>query len=111
MKSAFGFVFWLHLFITVLSWFGPFLFWYPVIIAVYAIVILQFIVFKRCLMNREHALGEEDDNTFYAYVLEQLGFKPNRTHLKFFIRKLLYPILIIITLIWQIYLGHKSIIF
>jgi hypothetical protein len=111
MKSQFGVIFWLHLFITILAWFAPFLFWYPLPIAAYTIVMLQFFVFGRCLMNNEHALDDGGDTTFYSYLLELIGFKPHRARLKFFIRRVLYPVLALTTIIWQVVLNNKALIF
>jgi hypothetical protein len=111
MKSQFGLVFWAHLFITILAWVAPFLFWFPLPIAAYTVVMLQFFVFGRCLMNRQHALTEDDDMTFYAHVFELMGFKPHRGRLKFFIRRMLYPILAFTTYLWQVVLGYKALLF
>ena len=107
LNGSYGIIFWFHLFITVLSWFAPFLFSWYYLIPVYLMIVLQFMVFKRCLLNKEHALDDGEDNmTFYAHLLEMVGFNFKRSSVKFFCRILLYPILTTITLVWQIVLGH-----
>lgn len=99
-------VFWFHLLITIIAWIGPFAFSWYWIIPVYVIVMVQFIFFKRCFVNAGHAADEGNDYTFYAELLERVGFRPNRKRLKLFVRKLLYLFLSAAALIWQ--LGLKQ---
>jgi Na+/glutamate symporter len=112
ISTNYGFVFWFHLFITVLSWFAPFLFTWYLPIAVYAIVLMQFYVFGRCVINRVHDLSDESsDSTFYAFLLETVGFDVNHKKVKRFVRFYLYFILTAITLIWQLGLGNAPLLF
>ncbi len=112
ISTNYGLVFWFHLFITVLSWFAPFLFTWYLPIAVYIIVLLQFAFLGRCVINREHDLSDADeDSTFYAFILETVGFKPNRKKVKRFVRWYLYFILTATTLIWQLGLGNTPLLF
>ena len=104
-------VFWLHLFVTLGAWVMPFLINWSLACFAYSLVMLQFFVFGKCLMNEQHSVGEEDNNTFYAYLLETLGFQPNRKVLKFFIRKVLYFLLAGFTIFYQVYLGYKPLLF
>jgi hypothetical protein len=104
-------IFWVHLVITLSAWVLPFLFWWPIVWAIYALVHLQFAVFGRCLVNKMHNLEETDDKILYSDILEALGFRPNRKKLKSFVRGILYPILAIVAVIWQVVLGFKPLIF
>ena len=106
VTGSFGLLFWFHLFITVLSWFAPFLFSWYYLLPVYWTIMLQFLVFNRCLLNENHDLGETDDMTFYAHILELAGFNFKRAHVKTFCRRILYPFLTAVTLIWQVVLGN-----
>ncbi len=110
-QSDLNFIFWIHLLITLSAWALPFLFWWPLVLATYAIVHLQFAVFGRCLMNNLHNLDEEDDKILYTDILEAMGFRPNRRKLKFFIRRVLYPVLSLVAIIWQLVLGFEPLIF
>ncbi len=110
-QSQMNFIFWVHLAITLAAWALPLLFWWPVVWTVFALVHLQFAVFGRCLVNKMHDLDESDDKILYSDVLEALGFRPNRKKLKFFVRSLLYPILAVVAVIWQVVLGVKPLIF
>jgi len=110
-QSKLNFFFWFHLAITLSAWLLPFLFWWPLVWASYAIVHLQFAVFGRCLVNNMHGLGEEDDKILYTDVLEAMGFRPDRKKLKFFIRQVLYPILAVVAIVWQELLGFKPWVF
>jgi Na+/glutamate symporter len=112
ISSNYGLIFWFHLFITVLSWFAPFLFTWYIPIAVYAIVLLQFFVFGRCVLNRVHDLtDEQNDSTFYAFLMETVGFRVNYAKVKRFVRFYLYFILTGITLMWQLVLDNAPLLF
>lgn len=77
----------------------------------FLIVVLQFLIFKKCLMNETHGLDEGDDHTFYAELLEKMGFKFNRKKLKTFVRGYLYILLGIATYVWQVVLGNAPLLF
>lgn len=103
--------FWLHLFVTLLAWVAPFLFSWKWSLPVYAAVMIQFAVFGRCLVNKEHDLDESDDATFYSHLFEKMGFQPDRRRLKFYVRKVYYPVLAVVALLWQEVLGFAPILF
>ncbi len=90
MKKLF---FGLHLLVTLLAWVAPFLFYWKWLVPLYGIVMLQFAVFGRCLMNERHGLQETEERIFYTELLEYLGFQPNPQRLKRVVRGWLYPIL------------------
>jgi hypothetical protein len=100
LKSSF--VFALHLFVTVLAWVAPFLFSWKLCLAAYTLVMLQFTVFGKCLMNEHHGLDEAGNRIFYTDLMEMLGFSPDRARVKFIVRKLLYPALALVAIIWQV---------
>jgi len=77
----------------------------------YTIVILQFLVFKKCLLNKHHHLQDEDDNTFYSYLFEQIGISVNRSRLKRFVRRYVYLLLAAFTILWQIIAGVEPLLF
>ncbi|MFN7014866.1 MAG: hypothetical protein ACK4ON_11420, partial [Bacteroidia bacterium] len=60
---------------------------------IYGVVLLQFAVFNRCLMNAGHHIEEDKDFTFYAYLLEKLNIHFPRKPLKTFVRSYLYAFL------------------
>lgn len=109
--SAHNFVFWFHVFITILAWAGPFLFSWYLMLAAYLTVVLQFAVFNKCLLNAEHDLSDEDHTTFYSYLLEKMGMTVNRKRLKHFVRRYLYILLGILTLVWQLLLKFEPLLF
>ncbi len=104
-------VFWLHVLLVIFAWTGPFLFYWPYMVAGFVIVQFQFYYFNACLMNKAHNLAEEDNTTFYSHLFESWGLQPNKKKLKFFVRQILYITLAFFTLLWQVYLGNESIIF
>lgn len=105
LPSYMWFVF--HFIITLTAWIGPFLFPWYLMVAAYTIVLLQFLVFNRCLMNVKHDLSEDENMTFYASLLESVGIHWNRKNVKTFVRKWLYGGLAIFTLILQLGLHYK----
>ena len=112
LESKHNLMFWVHLFITSLAWVGPFLFSWQIMLCAYSTILLQFFVFKKCLLNDKHDLTVSEDATFYSYLLETVGFNNfNRPLLKTIVRNYLYFILGALTVIWQVYLGHKALLF
>lgn len=107
IETKYNSVFWFHLFITVGSWFLPFLFDWKIALTVYILVILQFKVLNRCILNKEHGLEDDGVNTFYAHMLESVGFKFNRVTVRYVVRTWLYPAFAVLTLVWQLGLGHE----
>lgn len=96
-----NFAFWFHLFITILAVFGWFMFTWWLMIIAYAIVMIQFAIFDRCLVNDKHDLENVEDATFYSFLFETIGFKIPRKPLKTFVRIYLYPILGLVAFFWQ----------
>ncbi len=101
-------IFWVHFVFVIIAWAGPFVFpWYLMVIG-YGVVVGQFLYYNRCLMNEAHGLDESTgDQTFYSVLFESFGFHPNRRRLKIIIRKYLYIILAIATIILQLGMGYK----
>lgn len=111
LKTSYNLAFWFHLLITVLSWLGPFLFSWQYLVPIYLLVIIQFMIFDRCLLNSKHELSTADDYTFYAFLLERIGMRSNASQVKFFVHKVLYYVLTIICLAWQLGLGNAPLLF
>jgi hypothetical protein len=110
-SSQHNFVFWVHLLLIALAWTGPFLFRWQLLLPPYLFVILQFWFFKKCFMNDAHQLSEGDDTTLYSYAFEKMGWQVNRKRLKFLVRNVFYPFLAAFTLLWQLGLGFKPLIY
>lgn len=106
-----GIAFWLHLFVLVLAWVAPFMFSWQWSVPVYAAVMVQFAVFGRCLVNEHHDLSEDENVTFYSHLFEKMGFHPDRRRLKFYVRKVFYPVLATVSVIWQEVLGIEPLLF
>lgn len=109
--SEHNFVFWFHVLITLLAWVGPFLFSWYLMVPAYLIVLLQFVIFGRCLLNGQHKLDDGNDTTFYSYLFDKLGITVNKATLKIWVRRYFYVILSAITLLWQLVLGFKPLLF
>lgn len=94
--------FMLHLVLTLGAWIAPFIIDWRILVPAYLLVMLQFAVFKKCLMNEMHETQESEDRIFYTELLEYFGWRPNPRKLKFFVRKLLYPMLALVAILWQV---------
>ena len=100
-------VFIVHFVLVIIAWLGPFVFpWYLMVLG-YAVVVGQFLYYKRCLMNEAHGLDDSGDHTFYSHLFEKMGFRPNRGKLKDFVRGYLYVILAVFTVVLQLLYGYK----
>lgn len=105
--TSFNLFFWFHILITILAWLGPFICDWRLMLISYSIVVLQFLIFKECFVNRKHAMDEDEDATLYSFVFEKFGWQPNKKKLKTFIRRYAYILLAGITIVWQLVLGHR----
>lgn len=99
------------MFITLLAWIGPFLFSWYLMVSAYAIVQIQFWVFGRCLLNKSHGLEDQNNATFYSVLFDMMGIKHNAERLKAQVRKWIYPLLALFTLILQWGLNWKPLLF
>lgn len=80
-------------------------------VAAYLIVLIQFMIFDRCLLNTTHDLEDEDDTTLYSYALEQLGWDVDRSELKLWVRQYFYVVLSVVGILWQAVLGFAPLLF
>jgi len=78
----------------------------------YGVVTLQFLVFKKCLMNEHHDLDEsKSDDTFYGYLFDLAGWNVPKKPLKKFVRTYLYIILGVWTYVLQAVLHFDPLLF
>lgn len=112
LNSELNLAFWFHLLITSLAWLGPFLFSWYLMVTAYLLVILQFIVFGRCLLNKSHGLdADKNEATFYSVLMDALNIANNPARVKYWVRKWVYPILAVWTLVYQELLGFEPLLF
>ena len=110
-STRINFAFYFHLFITLLSWTGPFLFSWQYLLPVYILIQLQFIFLGKCVLNEHHGQAEQGDATFHSELLEKMGFQFPRPAVKRFIRRWAYPGKMLVLLLWQVVLGQEALIF
>jgi len=79
-------------------------------VPIYFLVLLQFRIFNRCLMNAGHEM-DDTNATFYTYLLNWMSVAHNASKLKRFVRNELYLILSGFTLLWQLLIGIKPLLF
>lgn len=101
----------LHGALSVGAYFVPFIITWKIAVPLFVGVALQHAIFGRCLMNARHGLSENDGSTYYSEAIERMGFHPNKKSVRFFVRKILYPFLTVVTLCWQLLLGNQPLWF
>jgi len=106
-----NFLFGLHLLSVIATWLIPFLITWKICVAVYAAVMIQFAIWGKCLMNEHHGLDESGGRIFYTELLEKIGFQPNPYLVKTIVRQWLYPILALVSIVWQVVLGNAPLLF
>lgn len=101
-----------HLLLVFLSWGAPFLVSWYIIVPIYLLVVIQFVIFGRCLLNKAHDLHDEGGgDTIYSYFLESINVHVDKRRLKRFIYRTLYFVLSIIAVVWQVILGFEPLWF
>ncbi len=110
-KTQSNVLFILHCILTAGAYAAPFLINWKILVPVFVATILQHAIWGRCLLNAKHGLSEEDGSTFYSEAFERMGFRPNKTKIRFFVRKILYALLTAVTLLWQVVLGKEPLWF
>ena len=64
------------------------------------------------VMNRAHDLEDTgNDHTFYAHLLEHLGFRFERRRVKNFVRFWIYILLGVMAVTWQVGFGQEALVF
>lgn len=111
INSSLNVAFWFHLLITILAWLGPILFSWYFMIAAYSIVMVQFQIFGRCLLNKSHNLHDQNDATFYSVLFDLIGIPYNATRLKYWVRNWFYPILALLTILIQLVFKIEPLLF
>ncbi len=106
-----NFLFGLHLLSVIATWVIPFLITWKIAVAVYAVVMIQFAIWGKCLMNEHHGLDESNGRIFYTELLEKMGFTPEPQLVKTIVRQWLYPILAVVAIVWQVLLGNEPLLF
>lgn len=99
-----------HLVMVFFALSGPVLISWYVMSPIYALVSVQFLIFKGCLFNKTHGLGKPEA-TFYSDILWQMGVAHNHPLLTRFVRTYLYPLLILLSLMWQWLFSHPPLWF
>ncbi|HMU68567.1 MAG TPA: hypothetical protein PK511_11895 [Chitinophagales bacterium] len=102
--------FWSHFALVVIAWIGPFIFDWYLMVTGYALVVIQFAVFNRCLMNDKHDLAEEGDMTFYAQLLESIGFNFSRAKVKRIVRPWIYVFLAVFVIFLQVIFRYVPVL-
>lgn len=109
-KKDFGFIFWLHLTLIILAYLSPILFNWKLILFGVIILFLQELIFQGCFLTHAQ-FGKDRYMTFYYRYLILMGFKPNKEKLKFLMAWIMPLIVLDLSLILQILLKFRPLIF
>lgn len=105
-----NFIAWFHLFEIILVWFSPFLISWYLIISLIILNYIQIALFGDCVLTRMQ-FGKKNKKAYYTFLLEKLGFKPDNKKVTFFVINVKPYILLMISLVWQIVLENKPVVF
>lgn len=104
------FIAWFHLFEIILVWFSPFLISWYLIISLIILNYIQIVLLGDCVLTRMQ-FGNKNKKTYYTFLLEKLGFKPDNKKVTFFVINVKPFILLFISFIWQILLNNRPLVF
>ncbi len=106
--NNFGFWFWIHLSFICIAYLAWVLFDWRIVIIGTALVFLQWLVFKRCIISsREINAQNWEDNWFYHYS-QKLGLRADKRHLHIFSTYVSPGAIVFAAIIWQVVLHHSS---
>jgi len=77
-SKGFGLLFWLHLLLILAIWSSPFWMPWKLIILGIALYYLQLLLVGDCILTKRQFESPKREMTFYAHLLEGLGFHFNR---------------------------------
>lgn len=104
VKNHFRAYFLLHLVIILLIWISPFYLNWKIILFLIFLYYIQLLIFGNCVINIIQFSTRFREPSFYAFVLERLGFKINRKRI-ILLADFVFPWIILgISLIWQLIL-------
>ena len=111
LKSDFGILFWIHLFLILLvhvSWL--FFSWWLIIIG--AILLwIQYGLAKGCILTQAQIGKKEGRFAFIAYYIDKFNLGISKAKITFFVRHIMPLIIISLALIWQISFDKTPLIF
>jgi hypothetical protein len=110
MKSNFGVIFWLHLFLILIAYSSPILFRWQLIFFGVLFLFLQQLLFQGCLLTSAQ-FGKDPDMTFYYRYLTLMGFRVNKKKLKFLMTWIMPIIVFLFAILLQKLLGIKPLLF
>ena len=105
-----NFIVWFHLIQIIFVWFTPVLLSWYIIVLFILLNYLQIALLGDCVLTRIQ-FGRKNRKAYYTFVLEKLGFKPDNKKVTFFVINVKPYILLVLSLIWQIVLKNKPLIF
>lgn len=119
MKSKhhdFGIVFFIHFFLIALFWLLPFLFnWKLVLLSVFLFYLNHYIwkiTYGLCPLTMvQFKTKNPKINVCHYYLTRYLHLKIDLRKMNFIQRSIIPPIIFIISIIWQVLLGFKPLIF
>lgn len=104
------FIFLIHVIVTLAFTFMPLLFSWWVNIIIYVVWYLHYLIFGGCVLSIAE-YGKESGKDFGRELLKFLRVKMTYEQYLIFTRFIQAPLCIILSLIWQIGLGFKPLIF
>lgn len=98
----------LHIFIIVLVYLSPFLLSWKIILFFIGLYYLQLLIFGNCILTIKQFKEKNRDTTLYSYILNKLGFNPDKRKVRIAVDYFIPWIILAISLVWQTVLNHDA---
>ncbi len=106
----YGYLFYVHVILIVLYYLSPFLVNWTVVIVIAALMILQNIFIKGCVLTIAEFKEESQKTGFFHHYLKKIGIHLSRTTIE--VISYILPFALIGTaILWQIVFQHKPLLF
>lgn len=111
-KKDYGLIFWIHLIVNLVLYFSWILFSWWIILIGEIILQLQYQIFGGCVLTKAEFGKEKNDTSCIGYYLEKWNLiKKNTPKTKVFIRDISPWIIFALSVLWQLILGIRPLVF
>jgi len=96
----------LHFLIIILIFLSPFILSWKIVLVFIILYYIQLFIFGNCLLTIAQFKEHSRSTTFYSFILEKLGFFPNKKVVRIIVDYFLPWIILMVAIIWQHLLSH-----
>jgi len=86
---------------------SPFLVSWKIIAVIVTLYYLQLFILGNCILTLWQFQERDRTTSFYAYVLERMGFHPDRERVRIVVDYIIPWCVLLAALLYQVVLGHR----